>query len=340
MRSVQIGPNEAGQRLDKFLHKYMREAPGSFFYKMMRKKNIVLNGGRCTGSEKLALGDCVKLFLAEETLEKFGAPPALPEKGQGQGDGAGIVLPEYDKAFRQLTGIRVLYEDADILALDKPAGVLSQKAAPGDLSANEWLTGYLLQGKALKPEALVTFRPSVCNRLDRNTSGLLLCGKSLAGSQRLTGLIRERRVGKFYQAVLAGWREEPGELTAWLKKDEKRNRVYLSDRPAEGAEQIRTGFVPLRLGSLPGVGKVTWGEVQLFSGKTHQIRAHLAWLGHPLLGDPKYGNPELNRALAQRCGVRRQLLHACRAEFPPGEGLPEQIICPLSPDFAGVIGQL
>ena len=139
MRAVPIGQNEAGQRLDKFLNKYMKEAGVSFFYKMMRKKNIVLNGKKCTGKEILLIGDEVKLFLAEETLEKFGAPPA---DYSGQKKATGAETKEYLLAFEKLKNIRILYEDEDILALDKPAGVLSQKASVADFSANEWLIGY------------------------------------------------------------------------------------------------------------------------------------------------------------------------------------------------------
>ena len=146
MRAVTIGQNEAGQRLDKFLNKYMKEAGVSFFYKMMRKKNIVLNGKKCTGKEILLIGDEVKLFLAEETLEKFGAPPA---DYSAQKKAAGAETKEYLLAFEKLKNIRILYEDEDILALDKPAGVLSQKASVADFSANEWLIGYLLSQKKI-----------------------------------------------------------------------------------------------------------------------------------------------------------------------------------------------
>ena len=201
MRAVTIGQNEAGQRLDKFLNKYMKEAGVSFFYKMMRKKNIVLNGKKCAGKEILLIGDEVKLFLAEETLEKFGAPPA---DYSAQKKAAGAETKEYLLAFEKLKNIRILYEDEDILALDKPAGVLSQKASVADFSANEWLIGYLLSQKKLTAEALATFHPSVCNRLDRNTSGLLLCGKSLLGTQKLTGLIRNRQIHKDYRLFLLG----------------------------------------------------------------------------------------------------------------------------------------
>lgn len=310
MRCITIGPNEAGQRLDKFLHKYMKDAPSGFCYKMMRKKNIVLNGGKCTGNEKLNGGDELKFFLAEETLERFGAP------AQKRCDTA-----EFERAFSAFGQLEIVYEDAHILAVNKPAGILSQKTAPGDLSLNEWLIGCLLCSGQIDPVQLCTFRPSVCNRLDRNTSGLVLCGKSLEGTQLLTALIRERKVRKFYRLMVKGTLSRDGELTAWLKKDEKTNQVQILSSAAEGTSQIRTGIHPLSVGTLPGNIAFTYAEAELFTGKAHQIRAHLSSIGHPLLGDYKYGDPKTNEA-CKKLGVKSQLLHACRVEFP--DVLPER----------------
>lgn len=331
MRSVKIGPNEAGQRLDKFLHKYMKEAQTSFFYKMMRKKNIVLNGAKCTGNEKLSAGDEVKFFLAEETLEKFGAGAAfVPD------------TTEYDRAYRHLGVLTVLYENEHILAVDKPAGVLSQKAAPADLTLNEWLTGYLLSAEAVSAAQLATFRPAVCNRLDRNTSGIVLCGKSLTGSRLLTQEIREHRIRKFYRLIVAGEIREEQVLDAWLKKNDAKNQVEISKERMPGASLIKTGIRPIRTGMLKGAGPVTYAEVELFTGKTHQIRAHLSWLGHPLLGDFKYGSRRLNDACTEY-GIRRQLLHAYRVSFPvlTGENRnlfpAECLTAPLPQDFEGVL---
>lgn len=304
MRTIIIQPNEAGQRLDKFLHKYMKEAPGSFFYKMIRRKNIVLNGKKCGGSEKLKEGDEIKLFLAEETLCKFGAGSEAP-----------IDTSEYERAFSSFTGPEILYENDHILAINKPAGMLTQKAVLSDLSLNEWLIGYLLHTGALAARELSTFKPAVCNRLDRNTSGLVLCGKSLEGLQFLTRLIRERGIRKFYRLFVKGTLKRDTLWEGWLQKDEPQNQVTILQHPAEGASRIQTGFHPLFNGALPGCGAVTYGEAELFTGKTHQIRAHLASLGHPLLGDFKYGDPGLNGA-CKKYGVRTQLLHACRVEFP------------------------
>ena len=355
MRNIKIGQNEAGQRLDKFLHKYMKDGSTSFFYKMLRKKNIVVNGQKCTGSEKLNAGDEVKLFLAEETLEKFGAPK-LSKSAQDGGRTEAPDTAAFEKAFRTFGKLPVLYEDKDIVAVDKPAGMLSQKAAPTDLSANEWLIGYLLASGEISAGQLLTFRPSVCNRLDRNTSGLLLCGKSLFGSRMLTELIRERRIGKFYRLILIGRMETAGIFTGELSKDAKSNQVIVGgvseqgvlenapeDPESAGGKRIKTGICPLMTGVLPGVGEVTYAEAELFTGKTHQIRAHFAALGHPLLGDPKYGSPAKNREAARRYGVGRQLLHAYRVEFQDASapaGTKKTVLCPLPDDFEGILCRL
>lgn len=310
MRRITIGPNEAGQRMDKFLHKYMKEAPGSFFYKMMRKKNITLNGAKCTGNEKLKVGDEVKFFMAEETLEKFGASAEQL-----------VDTLEYERAFSAFGAIEVLYEDADILAVNKPTGVLSQKAKPQDQSLNEWLIGYLLNKGDLDAAGLATFKPSVCNRLDRNTSGLVLCGKSLEGAQFLTELIRNRSICKFYRLMVKDRLKTQGILEAWLLKNEKTNQVQILAQSAEGAEQIKTGIRPISYGVLPDNIAFTYAEVELFTGKTHQIRAHLSAIGHPLLGDYKYGDRKINEA-CKKLGIKSQLLHAYRVEFP--DSLPER----------------
>ena len=153
MREIRITENEAGQRLDKLLAKFLKEAPKSFLYKMLRKKNITLNGKKASGSEKLSQGDAVKLFLSEETIEKFSGNASDPAQ---------------DVYTGRAEALDILYEDTHVLLLNKPAGMLSQKAREEDVSAVEHLTRYLLDTGALTKEALKTFRPSVCNRLDRN----------------------------------------------------------------------------------------------------------------------------------------------------------------------------
>lgn len=334
MRRMMVGTDEAGQRLDKFLRKYMKDAPAGFFYKMMRKKNITLNDGKCTGSEKLCIGDTLTFFLSEETMEKFGA-----------GAVRGCDTSAYERAAAKWGTLPVVYEDAHILAVNKPAGILSQKTAPGDLSLNEWLIGYLLKTGYTDAGKLSVCKPSVCNRLDRNTSGLVLCGKSLQGSQFLAQAMKEQTIQKYYRLVVKGRVEQEQMLTSWLSKDTSANRVRIFSRPAPDTQHIRTQICPLGYGRLPGNLDCTYVEAQLFTGKTHQIRAQLSDMGHPLLGDVKYGDRQANE-ICKKFGIKNQLLHACRVVFPQCRQEPfsalgkKTVTAPLPPDFADFLERL
>ncbi len=299
MKSLIISENEAGQRLDKLLAKYMNLAPKGFLYKMLRKKNITLNGKRCDGSERLAVGDEVKLFLAEETIDKFAKPVY-----------AGSRKDRLD----------ILYEDAHILLINKPAGMLSQKAKEDDVSLVEYVTDYLLDSGALTGEELRTFRPSVCNRIDRNTSGLVAAGKSLAGLRILSQVFRDRSIHKYYLCVVKGKVEAAQTVAGYLIKDEKTNRVTVSDSPLHGSVPVATEYEPLRYARDAAAGVCTLLRVTLITGRTHQIRAHLASIGHPVAGDMKYGDPQLNDRFRKAYGVRHQMLHSYRITFPQ---LPE-----------------
>lgn len=286
MKEFIINDNEAGQRFDKYLAKLLREAPKSFLYKMMRKKNITLNGKKATGNEKLFSGDYVKLFLSDETFEKFSGSIPAP---------------------RAKHSLDIVYEDDNILLINKPSGVLSQPADDGTPSLVEYLTGYLLDKGCLTEEDLRTFRPSVCNRLDRNTSGLIAAGKSLAGLQALSGMFKERNLHKYYLCLVEGVLREEKYIKGFLTKDRKNNKVTIHKAEKDGALAIETRYFPLA-----DNGRRTLLKVELITGRAHQIRAHLASEGHPIVGDPKYG----------RTGnqVKSQLLHSFRMEFPSVEG--------------------
>ena len=170
MKQFTISPNESGQRFDKYLKKLLSNASGSFVYKMLRKKNITLNDHKADGTEKLNAGDLVKLFLSDETFEKF--------------SGVDETNSEYMKLKSIDSGrLQVVYEDDDVIIINKPSGMLSQKAVPEDISANEYILSYLIRKGSLSEEQFKTFKPSICNRLDRNTSGLLIAGKTLKGVQ-------------------------------------------------------------------------------------------------------------------------------------------------------------
>lgn len=309
MQSVIITKNQAGQRLDKFLRKYLPEAGSSFLYKMLRKKNITLNDKKAEGKEMLVVGDKVCFFFSDETFEKFSGRKVsvgAQEKFTNLRQAANTAeTSAYRTAYRKLKGITVLYENEAVLFLNKPVGILTQKAVPTDLSLNEWLIGYLLETGAITEEELHSFHPSVCNRLDRNTSGIVLCGKSLAGSQLLSRVIKERTVGKFYHTICVGRLTKDEMLEGYLVKDNATNKVTVS-RGQQTGDYIKTGYHPLK-----ATDKYTLLEVELFTGKTHQIRAHLASIGHPIIGDYKYGDRKVNQQLA----LEAQLLHAYRIEF-------------------------
>lgn len=333
MQLVTIGPNQAGQRFDKFLHKQLPEAGTSFLYKMLRKKNITLNGRKAEGKEILAVGDEVKFFFADETFEKFSG------KKIGTQDAS---TKEYELAFSKLKGITVLYEDDNILIVNKPTGILTQKAEGKDLSLNEWVIGYLLHSGALTKEEFATFHPSVVNRLDRNTSGIVLCGKSLAGSQALSRIIKDRTISKFYRTICVGRLIGDQKLQGYLCKDAASNKVTIRKEAASAEDNyIETAYMPITSNE-----DYTLLEVELITGKTHQIRAHLASIKHPIIGDYKYGIRKVNDAYKKDFALENQLLHAYRIVFPSNEkGVLEymagkEIIAPLPKQFERIVERL
>lgn len=304
MKEFIIQKNEENQRFDKYLKKLLPNASTSFLYKMMRKKNIVINKKKVEGNEKLKAGDVVSIFLSDETFEKFH-----------------VNLEELKKEFDalkslSLKGLKVIYEDEEMIVVDKPYNMLSQKASDKDLSANEYLLGYMINKGELSFEEYQTFRPSVVNRLDRNTTGLLLFGKTLHALQELGEGIRERSIQKYYRAVVAGELKDALELKGYLLKDEKTNKVSYHKEQVEGSDYIETGVKPIQCKN-----GLTLVEIHLVTGKTHQIRLHLSTIGHPILGDMKYGDEIINKKYYESHRVNHQLLHAYRLEFPNGKVL-------------------
>lgn len=295
MKEIRITEKEAGQRLDKFLVRYLPEAGKSFLYKMMRKKNIVLNGKKCTGNELLQAEDSVKLFFADETLQKFMGQAAAEKKSS---------YPSLDPGM-------VVYEDDQILAINKPVGMLSQKAEETDISLCEYLTGYLFATGALDEEGYRTFHPGVCNRLDRNTSGMVLAGKNNAAARTLYAMFQDRSMEKYYLALVKGEMKQKQKIKGYLKKDASTNTVTVSEKEVPDSSYIETAYEPLA-----NAGGYTLLKVELITGRTHQIRSHLAFIGHPIVGDGKYGNKKTNDLFQKQFGLKYQFLHAWEVVFP------------------------
>ena len=288
MKEITITKREEGQRFDRFLGKYLPGASSGFLHKMLRKKNITLNGKKAAGQEKLNTGDSIKFFLAEETIDKFTGNAAASESYPVKKD------------------LKIIYEDDNILLINKPAGMLSQKAKKEDVSLVEYVIGYLLSNGSVTKEELLTFHPGICNRLDRNTSGMVVAGKSLAGLQIMGEAFKERTLAKYYLCLVKGCIKETSHIRGYLKKDEKTNKVMISRKMSEGAAAIETEYEPVAYQK-----ELTLLKVHLITGRTHQIRAHLAYLGRPVLGDIKYGNRKMN----ERTGTKTQALCAVRVTF-------------------------
>lgn len=300
MRELKISGNDAGQRLNKYLMKYLDKAPSSFVYKMLRKKNITLNGKKAVGDEILEDNDIVTLFLSEETIDKFKKH-------------AGGVSSDYNKKNQKYINLHILYKTSDILAVHKDVGVFSQKAKAEDYSINEMIVDYC-QREGIVPSDS-TFKPSVCNRLDRNTSGIILAGISLKGSQYLSRLLRTREVEKYYFAVVKGLMDKETEQKAYITKDSGKNVSEIVSAEGftgkEDYDYIETHFTPLSSN-----GKYTLLKIHLITGKSHQIRAGLKALGYPIIGDYKYGDADVNAYFRNKYGLKSQFLHAGQVILP------------------------
>ncbi|MCL2376159.1 MAG: RluA family pseudouridine synthase [Defluviitaleaceae bacterium] len=274
MQEIIITQDIAGQRADKFLARYLGAAPKAFIHKMLRKKNIVVNGKRAEGARILLVGDVVTLYLADETIAKF-TKVKVAHEGP----------------------LDVIFDDESIIIVNKPANLLTQPdSADGDS----------LTGRLRYLYANADFDPVAINRLDRNTTGIVLCARNLSAAQTFSKLVHDRQIEKNYLAVAHGEISREMLLEGLHTKDEAKNLVKIVPRGTLGSKVV-TKVTPMKY---DGGRDVTVLKIGLETGRSHQIRAHLASIGHPLVGDWKYGG----------YGESRQMLHAYEIVFGEVEG--------------------
>jgi 23S rRNA pseudouridine955/2504/2580 synthase len=288
LKQTVIRPADANRRLDKYLLSYMNTAGKNFIYKMLRKKRIKLNGGRASGSEILKEGDVITYYISDETQSSFMEAKALTARD-----------PRID----------ALYEDGNILVVNKPVNLLTHSDPAGDALIDRALL-YLHQKGEYDADPDATFTPAACNRLDRNTSGIVLIGKTLAAVQALNGALRSGdSLEKYYLAIVTGELEGSAILEGFLEKDGRTNTAKIrADAPCPtppGAlKQVVTHYETLKT-----TGKYSLLKIKLVTGRPHQIRAHMKAIGHPIVGDRKYAGANPQR------GFDSQLLHAAEIRF-------------------------
>ncbi len=287
MKKFTIEKNDSGQRLDKFIGKAVPALPKSLMYKEIRRKNIKVNGKRADISQKLCEGDEVTLYVKDE----FFAP--LKEK--------------YD-FLSASKNLKTVYEDGNIILLDKSVGLLSH---PDDTEYNDTLISrvkrYLYEKGEYDPKSENSFAPALVNRIDRNTGGIVIAAKNADSLRILNGKLKNREIQKYYLCVVHGYlKKKSGILINYMLKDEKKNKAVVYDREIPGGKTMKTEYTVLE--EKNGLSLL---EVRLHTGRTHQIRAQFSHIGHPLLGDGKYGTNELNK----KYGYKKQFLYSYKLRF-------------------------
>ena len=296
MIRITVGKNEDNQRLDRFLRKYLKSAPLSFIYKLIRK-DVKINGKRAREDYMLAGGDEIVIYMNPEELNAY-----RPVK-------------ETVSSRRQF---KIAYEDENILAAEKPFGLLTHgdKTEKKRHLANQVIS-YLTEKGEYNPRTERIFTPAPANRLDRNTTGLVLFGKNSESLRELNRMIREKGyVSKYYITIVKGNMRKPLILKDKMEKDSATNTVKVKSADEESGKLMETIARPIA--AVPGY---TLLEVELITGRTHQIRAQLAKAGYPIIGDAKYGSQNVNRMIETKYGLSTQFLHAYKLYFENGSGV-------------------
>ena len=287
MRQIEISANDSGQRLDKFLTKKFRNMPQSLMYKYIRTKYIKLNGKKCDISSRLQTGDILTLYIKDEFFEE-----------------------EYDSYdfLKAPLKLDIIYEDENIMLLNKKPGLLVHPDETYHFdSLIARIQHYLYDKGEYDPKNENSFAPALVNRIDRNTGGIVIAAKNAETLRIMNQKLKDREIEKLYLCIAVGiFKKKEALLTDYLEKNEKQNRVYISKKPNENTKTIKTKYKVLA--EKDGLSLV---EADLLTGRTHQIRAHLAYIGHPLLGDGKYGKNEINR----KYGFKYQALYSYKLTF-------------------------
>lgn len=321
MREYKISFCDEGQKLIKFLFKLLPGASKSLIYKSLRKKNILYNNKKANGNEIIKSGDVIEIWFSDETLENFSKKKSKEIlKGNVE-----------NFSFKDI----ILYENEDIIVVNKPKGMLSQR----DISRQKSLNDYLLE--YIKNSNYSGFKPSICNRLDKNTSGTLICAKTFKIAREINELIKNHVINKKYLCLVFGDIKDDLYLKDYLFKNVENNKAIVSNKKKEGFLEIKTKVHVIKSFKLHEY-PVTFLEVTLLTGKFHQIRAHLSYIGHPILGDRKYGNNE-SLEISKILEIGRQLLHSYSIEFPENHCLKElsgmKIKAPIPKDIMCILNK-
>ena len=287
MQKFLISESESGQTLEKYIRKVLKDAPLSFIYKLFRKKDVKVNGHWQKEKYVLSSGEEVLIYITDEQLEEF-------------------------KKKNKITSINkvsdyIVYEDDNIIILNKPRGLLAQKDSSNETALDEMVISYLVEKGEYDPNKDLGYTPAPAHRLDRNTAGLIIFGKNIQTLRYLSSVIQDKSlVQKKYLTLVKGHVEKDGEIDFPLMKNTKTGMVYVSQDGKEALTKYKIKEY---------VGDCTLLEVELLTGRTHQIRVHLSSIGHPVIGDAKYGDYELNKEIENKYGFKNQFLVAYSLSF-------------------------